>query len=238
MLRPGDIEDLLGRRHGNPGPCRARARPRAAGLRRGLGSRRGRSCGAAARGAGGSARRRRMPAGLAPTRSPSWPVPFLATRAGGAVRAGPAMRLPRAIWSLGICPFCGGPARTSRTSWRRPSAPWPVTAGGGAWLFAKLRCPFCGVDGAAPLARLPRTRPREEGYLVSACRECRAYMKEVDRRARWNAGPALVEELGLAPLRSHRASPGVLAADSLDRPARGAVIAYHLIGNVVKSRRH
>ena len=37
---------------------------------------------------------------------------------------------------------------------------------------------------------------REEGYVISACRSCRAYIKEVDRRARCNAGPALVEDWG------------------------------------------
>lgn len=98
-------------------------------------------------------------------------------------------------WSLGICPFCGGPPGFIDVveDGRRRLA---CHLCGGAWPFAKLRCPFCGVDGAAHLVRLTPEEAREEGYLVSACRECRAYIKEVDRRARWNAGPALIEDWG------------------------------------------
>jgi FdhE protein len=99
------------------------------------------------------------------------------------------------VWSLGVCPFCGGPPGFTDVieDGRRRLA---CQLCGGAWLFAKLRCPFCGVDGGAHLVRLTPDEAREEGYLVSACRECRAYIKEVDRRARWNAGPALVEDWG------------------------------------------
>jgi FdhE protein len=98
-------------------------------------------------------------------------------------------------WSLGVCPFCGGPPGFIDVieDGRRRLA---CHLCGGAWGFAKLRCPFCGVDGAQHLVRLTPEEAREEGYLVAACRECRAYLKEVDRRARWNAGPALVEDWG------------------------------------------
>jgi len=98
-------------------------------------------------------------------------------------------------WSLGICPFCGGPPGFIDVveDGRRRLA---CHLCGGAWPFAKLRCPFCGVDGAAHQVRLTPDDPREEGYLVSACRECRGYIKEVDRRARWNAGPPLIEDWG------------------------------------------
>lgn len=99
------------------------------------------------------------------------------------------------VWSLGICPFCGGPPGFIDVieDGRRRLA---CHLCAGAWSFAKLRCPFCGVDGAAHFVRLTPEEAREEGYVVSACRECRGYIKEVDRRARWNAGPALVEDWG------------------------------------------
>jgi FdhE protein len=104
-------------------------------------------------------------------------------------------RFADAHWSLGICPFCGGPPGFTDVveDGRRRLA---CQMCGGAWQFAKLRCPFCGVDGARSLVRLTPDDPREEGYVVSACRDCRAYVKEVDRRARWNAGPALIEDWG------------------------------------------
>ncbi len=103
--------------------------------------------------------------------------------------------LAEGAWALGVCPFCGGPAGFTDVieDGRRRLA---CHLCGGAWLFAKLRCPFCGVDGAQHQVRLTPEEPREEGYLVVACRECRAYMKEVDRRSSWNAGPALVEDWG------------------------------------------
>ena len=37
---------------------------------------------------------------------------------------------------------------------------------------------------------------REEGYLLGACQACHGYVKELDRRVRWNAGSALVEDWG------------------------------------------
>jgi FdhE protein len=103
--------------------------------------------------------------------------------------------LGEGLWPLGLCPFCGGPPGFTDVieDGRRRLA---CHLCGGAWMFAKLRCPFCGVEGAQHLVRLTTEDAKEEGYLVSACRECRAYLKEVDRRARWNAGPPLIEDWG------------------------------------------
>jgi hypothetical protein len=105
------------------------------------------------------------------------------------------VHLTESLWSLGVCPFCGGPPGYTDVveDGRRRMA---CHLCGGAWLFAKLRCLFCGVEGAQHLVRLTAGDAREEGYAVSACRECRAYVKEIDRRARWNGGPALVEDWG------------------------------------------
>jgi formate dehydrogenase maturation protein FdhE len=107
----------------------------------------------------------------------------------------PARQFLDETWRLGVCPFCGGPPGFTDLieDGRRRLA---CHLCGGAWTFPRLRCPFCGVDGAQHVARLAPEEAREEGYLVAACRQCRAYLKEVDRRARWNAGPALVEDWG------------------------------------------
>jgi hypothetical protein len=98
-------------------------------------------------------------------------------------------------WRLGICPFCGGPPGFVDVveDGRRRLA---CHLCGGAWGFEKLRCPFCGVEGAQPMVRLTPDEAREEGYAVSACRECHGYVKELDRRTRWNGGPPLVEDWG------------------------------------------
>jgi len=103
--------------------------------------------------------------------------------------------LPDGVWALGICPFCGAPPGFIDVveDGRRRLA---CHLCGGAWVFAKLRCPFCGVDGAQHLVRLTPEEAREEGYVIAACRECRAYTKELDRRVRWNGGPPLVEDWG------------------------------------------
>jgi RNA polymerase subunit RPABC4/transcription elongation factor Spt4 len=98
-------------------------------------------------------------------------------------------------WRLGICPYCGGPpgfADIVEDGRRRLAC----HLCGGAWPFGRLQCPFCGSDGAQPVVRLTPEEAREEGYTVSACQECRAYVKELDRRTRWNGGPPLVEDWG------------------------------------------
>jgi hypothetical protein len=98
-------------------------------------------------------------------------------------------------WALGICPFCGGPPGfTDVVEDGRRRLDCHLC--GGAWTFAKLQCPFCGVEGARPMVRLTPDEAREEGYAISACRECRGYVKELDRRTRWNGGPPLVEDWG------------------------------------------
>ena len=103
-------------------------------------------------------------------------------------------RLTDSEWSLGICPFCGAPpgfGDVTENGQRRLAC---HTCGGG-WVFPRLACPFCGHQGAQDLVRL-EAEEREEGYFISACKQCRAYVKELDRRVRWNAQSALIEDWG------------------------------------------
>lgn len=104
-------------------------------------------------------------------------------------------QLTETDWRLGVCPFCGGPPGFSDVveDGRRRLA---CHLCGGAWGFGKLQCPFCGVEGARPMVRLTPDDAKEEGYAVSACRDCHGYVKELDRRTRWNGGPPLVEDWG------------------------------------------
>jgi hypothetical protein len=97
-------------------------------------------------------------------------------------------------WDLGVCPFCGAPPGFGdlvEDGRRRLSC----HLCGGGWIFSRLRCPLCGTDDGKRLVRLDPSQG-DEGYYVAACAECRGYVKELDRRVRWNAGPSLVEDWG------------------------------------------
>ncbi len=98
------------------------------------------------------------------------------------------------VWALGVCPFCGGPAGFSDVleSGQRRLA---CHLCGGGWIFARTRCPCCGNEESRHLVRL-EAADREQGYVIHACARCRAYLKELDRRVRWNAQSALVEDWG------------------------------------------
>lgn len=99
------------------------------------------------------------------------------------------------IWTLGVCPFCGGPPAFGDLieDGRRRLA---CAVCGGDWIFTRVRCPFCGETETKHLVRLEAAEAREQGYIVSACRRCQGYLKELDRRVRWNGGPAAVEDWG------------------------------------------
>jgi hypothetical protein len=98
-------------------------------------------------------------------------------------------------WALGVCPFCGAPpgfADVLEDGRRRLNC----HVCDGAWAFPRLRCPFCGDDETKNLGRLDFEASVDQGYFVSTCANCRGYIKELDRRVRWNGGPALVEDWG------------------------------------------
>lgn len=101
-------------------------------------------------------------------------------------------RLGAGDWSLGVCPFCGAPP-----GWGDIVDDGRLQLAchlcGGTWSFSRARCPFCGEDDAKSQRRL-MAEPGEEGYAIIACTKCRAYLKELDRRERWNGGPPLLED--------------------------------------------
>ena len=95
-------------------------------------------------------------------------------------------------WGRGVCPFCGAPpgfVDVIEGGFRRLACHFC----GGAWTFAKLRCPLCGVEGSKDLHRL-QAEGDDAGYVISGCRACRGYLKELDRRERWNGGPPTLED--------------------------------------------
>jgi len=98
------------------------------------------------------------------------------------------------VWKLGVCPFCGGPPAFGdivENGQRRLAC----HLCGGAWSFPRLSCPLCGNDESRDVVRLD-PGPGEEGYAIVACKACRGYVKELDRRLRWNGGASLTEDWG------------------------------------------
>jgi formate dehydrogenase maturation protein FdhE len=120
------------------------------------------------------------------------------------------------------CPRCGAPPVWADVvdDGRRRLACALCTA---TWASPRLGCPFCGSDASGDVVRL-EAEGTEEGYAVEACLACRGYLKLGDHRARWNLGPAIVEDWGsphldLAARRAGywRALPGLL--DPVPGPA-------------------
>ena len=98
------------------------------------------------------------------------------------------------FWEAGSCPFCAGAPSFGDIG--EDGKRWLSCAlCGGRWPIGRLRCPFCGNGDAKTLTRLA-AEDKEEGYLIEACDLCRGYLKGVDRRVRWNAASALIEDWG------------------------------------------
>jgi FdhE protein len=97
-------------------------------------------------------------------------------------------------WNRGLCPLCGGPPAFGDIGedGKRQLA---CHACGASWPFSRLTCPHCGSRDPRDVVRL-QAEEGEEGYVIAACKGCHGYVKELDRRARWNAGSALVEDWG------------------------------------------
>lgn len=98
------------------------------------------------------------------------------------------------VWKLGVCPFCGGPPGFSDVveDGRRRLACHLCGAG---WIYSRTRCPSCAGENTQDLVRL-EPEGQEQGYVVIACKRCQTYVKELDRRVRWNAQSALIEDWG------------------------------------------
>jgi hypothetical protein len=97
-------------------------------------------------------------------------------------------------WDRGFCPCCGAPpgfADLLEDGRRQLVCHLCDTR----WIVARLICPLCDNRATDDVVRLI-AEEADEGYAITACRACRGYVKEIDRRARWNAGPAIVEDWG------------------------------------------
>jgi FdhE protein len=107
----------------------------------------------------------------------------------------PVRDCPLEGWALGVCPLCGAPPTFADIleDGRRRLA---CGVCGSGWGAARLWCPFCGNDRSGDLLSLQPGVMSDQGYTIQGCGQCRGYLKELDRRVRWNGGPALIEDWG------------------------------------------
>jgi hypothetical protein len=108
--------------------------------------------------------------------------------------AGAQAHSAEGAWTLGVCPFCGAPpgfADIIEDGRRRLSCHMC----GGTWIFSRVRCPLCGAGEPNEQARL-EPADADAAYFIAGCTRCKGYVKEVDRRQRWNARSSLVEDWG------------------------------------------
>lgn len=133
-------------------------------------------------------------------------LPVAALRPALETYFGSVRELPDGVWARGGCPWCGGaPAYGDLVEDGRRRLSCHVC--GGAWIAARLRCPFCESWNSRDLVRLV-AEDLDEGYFIEACRACHGYLKGVDRRQRWNAGGPLVEDWGSPHLDLYAAREG------------------------------
>jgi FdhE protein len=133
-------------------------------------------------------------------------LPVAALRPALETYFGGVRELPDGVWARGGCPWCGGaPAYGDLVEDGRRRLSCHVC--GGAWIGARLRCPFCESWNSRDLVRLV-AEELDEGYFIEACRACHGYLKGVDRRQRWNAGGPLVEDWGSPHLDLYAAREG------------------------------
>jgi FdhE protein len=97
-------------------------------------------------------------------------------------------------WELGVCPLCGAPPGFADIG-EGGQRLLACHACGTRWPFSRLTCPYCGSRRPEEVMRL-QAEDKDEGYVIAACTGCRGYLKELDRRLRFNAGSALVEDWG------------------------------------------
>jgi FdhE protein len=95
-------------------------------------------------------------------------------------------------WDHGYCPFCGSQPSISffeKTGKRYMHCGFC----GLEWRFPRLKCPFCDNHDQKTLGYF--NVEKEDGFRVDFCRQCKRYIKVVDKRVLEKAGPMELENL-------------------------------------------
>jgi FdhE protein len=100
--------------------------------------------------------------------------PFLAGYARGLIDS-----VEQGSWRRRYCPICGGSPDISFLE-KEHGARWLVCSRcDSAWLFQRLRCPYCGNQEQKTLAFFTDDK---ELYRLYVCERCKCYLKAVDLR--------------------------------------------------------
>ena len=95
-------------------------------------------------------------------------------------------------WDYGYCPLCGSQpdmAYFAKTGKRHLHC----ELCGEEWLFSRIKCPFCNNEDQETLGFFEVEE--EEGFRVYFCRECKRYLKTIDKKVFEEVAPLELENL-------------------------------------------
>jgi len=87
-------------------------------------------------------------------------------------------------WQRGRCPICGGEPDFAFLAADSGNRHLVCSRCDSTWLFARIKCAFCGTTEPSQLSYFPTA---DDAYRVYVCYHCGRYLKAVDRRR--SSGP-------------------------------------------------
>jgi FdhE protein len=82
-------------------------------------------------------------------------------------------------WQRGRCALCGGFPDFAFLDEEAGSRHLVCSHCNSSWRFPRIKCPFCNTTEPSDLSYYPAT---DSAYRVYVCRQCKRYLKAVDRR--------------------------------------------------------
>jgi len=95
-------------------------------------------------------------------------------------------------WNHGYCPLCGSQPDMAYFE-KNGKRYLHCELCGEQWPYSRIKCPFCNTEDQDKLGYFEAEE--EEGFRVYFCRECRRYIKTIDKRAFEELAPLELESL-------------------------------------------
>jgi len=96
------------------------------------------------------------------------------------------------LWDQGYCPLCGSQPDMACFE-RNGKRSLHCELCGEEWPYPRIKCPFCNTEDQEKLGYFEPEE--EEGFRVYFCRECRRYIKTIDKKVFEEAAPLELENL-------------------------------------------